>query len=67
MTIEDWERMKATGRRWAYWGSMLDATAAAGSPIVRIIRWFKSGVLAQFADGHRETVHPEYLKLACAR
>ena len=67
MTIEDWERMKTTGRRWVYRGSMLDATAAADSPTVRIIRWFKSGVLVQFTDGHRETVHPGYLKIACTR
>jgi hypothetical protein len=68
MTIDEWDRASALGRRWAYFGSMVDG-ARVDSPVVRVVRvvrWSAAGVRVRFPDGHQETVHPGYLHLAAA-
>lgn len=65
MTIDEWNQATAKGRRWAYFGSMIGG-ASADSPVVRVVRWYKSGVRVRFPDGHQETVHPDYLHLTAA-
>ena len=54
MTAEEWAKIRAHGRRWLYFG--------AERRVVRVIRWYPSGVRVRFTDTDEEsTVHPEGL------
>lgn len=65
MTRDEWDPASGAGRRWAYYDSM-STGAREDSPIVRIVRWYKSGVRVHFTDGRVELVHPEHLYLSPA-
>ena len=65
MTLDEWQTISKNGRRWALFAGMAEG-ADANSPIVRVIRWHKSGVRVRFPDGHEQTVHPGYLHAAAS-